>query len=138
MQNPAKMLWIAQDATDQLCYGLPHLLEQCGKQMKERLKMHLMIDYVAGENVFIYNHLDNLYKDPNLTIECLWRTLKHVERSRGVLPRKLYLQFDNSGRENRNTQVFSMLSWWVKRGAFKEIEIGFLPVGHTHNEPDQV
>ena len=31
-----------------------------------------------------------------------------------------------------------MLSWWVERGAFDSIEISFLPVGHTHNEPDQV
>ena len=34
-------------------------------------------------------------------------------------------------------QVFAMLSFWVESGAFEQIEIGFLPVGHTHNEPDQ-
>ena len=31
-----------------------------------------------------------------------------------------------------------MFSWWVERGAFDSIEVSFLPVGHTHNEPDQV
>ena len=31
-----------------------------------------------------------------------------------------------------------MLSFWVESGAFEQIEICFLPVGHTHNEPDQV
>jgi hypothetical protein len=57
--------------------------------------------------VYIYNHLDNVFKDPNLTIECLWRTIKHSEQKLLKLPSTLYLQFDNSGRENRNTQVRS-------------------------------
>jgi hypothetical protein len=78
---------------------------------------------VAGHNVYIYNHLDNMYRDPNLTAECLWRTLKHVEDKVGVLPPNLYLQFDNSSRENRNNTIFSMLSWWVEQGAFQEIEV---------------
>ena len=61
--------------------------------------------YLIGHDIFMYNHLDNLYCDPNLTIECVWRSLKKVEDKIGQLPRRLYLQFDNSGRENRNTQV---------------------------------
>ena len=64
-----------------------------------------IFDFI-GHDVFIYNHVDNIYCDPNLTIECLWRTLKSIEDKIGELPRKLYLQFDNSGRENRNTQVY--------------------------------
>lgn len=30
------------------------------------------------------------------------------------------------------------IAWLVERGVFKKIEVSFLPVGHTHNEPDQV
>ena len=138
IKHPEDVLFIAQDGTDQLCYGLPHFIQHRSDSKTDRLKMHLMIDYVAGHNVYIYNHLDNVYGDPNLTIECLWRTLKHVEKERGVLPRKLFLQLDNSTRENRNSYVFAMLGWWVEQGAFDEIEVCFLPVGHTHNEPDQV
>ena len=47
------LLWIAQDATDQLIYGLPHFLQLISSELKERLKMHLMIDYVAGISVTI-------------------------------------------------------------------------------------
>ena len=36
--------------------------------------------------------------DPNLTIECLMRTLKQVEQSDGYLPPNLCLQFDNCFR----------------------------------------
>ena len=42
------ILWIAQDATDQLSYGLPHFCMLTSGEKKERLKLHLMIDYVAG------------------------------------------------------------------------------------------
>ena len=45
---------------------------------------------------------------------------------------------DNCWRENKNTPVLAYLKWLVERGVFKRIEMSFLPVGHTHNECDQV
>jgi hypothetical protein len=49
LKEPTNYLWIAQDATEQLTYGLPHYLQLTSSEDKERLKMHLMIDYVAGK-----------------------------------------------------------------------------------------
>lgn len=137
LKEPDKYLWIAQDATDQLCYGLPHFMELADEK-KERMRTHLMIDYVAGHEVIIWNHYDNLPRCPNVTIECLHRTLKRIEMNMGGLPETLFLQFDNCWRENRNNALFCHLAMLVERRVFTTIYVSFLPKGHTHNEPDQV
>ena len=86
-----------------------------------------------------YHAPENVAHDPNLTIEVIQRTIKRLEAKRGgKLPRTLFLQLDNCTRENKNTAVMAYLSWLVERGVFDKIEVSFLPVGHTHNECDQV
>jgi hypothetical protein len=138
VQNPDKRLVIAQDATSMLTFGYPAFAECTKEDTAYRLKPHLMVDVVYGEGVWVYDSLQHIYGDPNFTIECLQRTLKHVETVRGVLPPALDIHLDNSTRENKNNAVFDWAAWLVERGAFKEIRISFLPVGHTHNLPDQV
>jgi hypothetical protein len=74
--------------------------------------------------------------DPNFTCEVLYRVLRAEQEERGKLPDKLYLQFDNCIRENKNTMVFAYCCWLVERGIFKQVFISFLPVGHTHFDCD--
>lgn len=45
---------------------------------------------------------------------------------------------DNCGRENKNRFLFSYLEALVRKGVFKEVFVGFLPLGHTHKDIDQV
>ncbi len=52
------------------------------------------------------------------------------------LPENLLLQLDNCGSENKNHYLFAFLSLLVARGAFKMIQVGFLMVGHTHEDID--
>ena len=52
------------------------------------------------------------------------------------LPRILLLQLDNSGKDNKNKHVFAFCSELVARGVFKIVEVGFLMVGHTHEDVD--
>ena len=79
---------------------------------------------------------DDVASDPNLIVQCLQRTLVAAENVTGELPPKLYLQLDNCSKNN------VMLNWCaslVERGLFPGgLEIGFLPVGHTHTEVDQI
>ena len=49
----------------------------------------------------------------------------------GVLPPILYVQLDNTAKENKNVIVFGYLSMLVEKGLFKKIKLNFLPVGHT-------
>src|SRR4051812_21052559 len=70
--------------------------------------------------------------------QVIQRTLLKMERKYASmsppqpLPPRLYLQLDNTARENRNRFVFAYLNMLIRRGVFKEIHVSFLPVGHTH------
>jgi hypothetical protein len=52
------------------------------------------------------------------------------------LPDNLYLQLDNSAKDNKNKYLMAFLSLLTARGIFKEIQVGFLLVGHTHEDID--
>ena len=125
---------------ENLSHGVPHFPELTKQDSAVRLRHHLVVAVVHGEPApTVYHAPENVAHDPNLTIEVLQRTLKRLEKERnGVLPKTLFLQVDNCTRENKNTAVMAYLSWLVERGVFDRIEVSFLPVGHTHNECDQV
>jgi hypothetical protein len=52
------------------------------------------------------------------------------------LPKRLYLQLDNSAKNNKNRFVMAFCSLLTARGIFKEVTMGFLVVGHTHEDID--
>jgi hypothetical protein len=101
-------------------------------------KYHLIGVLVHGVGSWVYTMADRFKSDSNVTIEVLQRVLAEIEAKKGRLPRKLYLQMDNCTRENKNKYVLGYLSWLVQRGVFDEIELSFLPVGHTHEDIDQM
>ena len=87
------------------------------------------------------------YPPANAFFEALLRgksrcleSLKHVEPGAGrgavPLPKNLYLQLDNSAKDNKNPYLMAFLSMLTARGVFKEIQVGFLLVGHTHEDID--
>ena len=72
--------------------------------------------------------------DFNLTIEVIHRTLSTLQ----TLPPTLYLQLDNAASSNKNRYVFGYLAFLVQKRVFETIELTFLPVGHTHEDIDQM
>ena len=52
------------------------------------------------------------------------------------LPRKLYLQLDNSIKDNKNKYLMAFLCLLTARGVFEENQASFLLVGHTHEDID--
>ena len=87
------------------------------------------------------------YPQPNPMFEALLRgksrcldILKLTEPKARIgaipLPKKLYLQLDNSTKDNKNKYLMAFLSFLTARGVFKEIQVGFLLVGHTHEDID--
>ena len=137
--EPEKYLSIAVDGTDQMPQGFPHFrqkLKDDGTGM--RLKVHTQIAMVHGRPPMVFVATEEIRGDPNLTIECLNRIIKREETQRpNGLPDTMYLTFDNCFRENRNTYIFAYLVWIIERTVFREIFVSFLPVGHTHFDPDQ-
>ena len=52
------------------------------------------------------------------------------------LPRRLYLQLDNSPKDNKNQFLFGFLLLLTAWKVFEEIQLGFLLVGYTHADID--
>ena len=50
------------------------------------------------------------------------------------LPKKLFLQLDNSAKDNKNRYVMAFCSLLSARRVFMEVTIGFLIVGYTHKD----
>jgi hypothetical protein len=75
----------------------------------------------------------------NLTLEILRQVLVDLDGSNSLptLPSStFYLQVDNCG-ENKNRTMLAFLTDLVKRGVFLKVKLGFLMVGHTHEDIDQ-
>jgi hypothetical protein len=53
-------------------------------------------------------------------------------------PQVLYLQLDNTSRENKNQIVFGYLSMLIEMRIFQKVKVGFLLVGHNHDHSDQM
>ena len=76
-------------------------------------------------------------KDPNNTINALCHALR-AHQVQGPLPEILYLQLDNAVGENKNRFVLLFCALLVGAGVFKKVKLSFLPVGHTHEDIDQI
>lgn len=48
------------------------------------------------------------------------------------------LQFDNCAKDNKNLTMLAFCGWLVTIGWFAEIQMYFLPQGHTHEDVDQM
>lgn len=56
---------------------------------------------------------------------------------KGFLPRVLVLQFDNTAKENKNNLLIKYAGLLVYTSVVDEVQMVFLPVGHTHAKIDQ-
>jgi hypothetical protein len=128
-------LSIIMDGMDQNKLILPHA--------KEHLKDADGLVETKVTGVLVHGHFFDTYvvepqvaHDSNLSITCLHRTLMKLFR-KGRVPSVLYLQVDG-GSENKNQWMMSYLSLLVELKLFRKIKMCFLPVGHTHEDIDQV
>ena len=90
---------------------------------------------VHGHGNWVYLVDENVKGGANLMVEVLRLTLLDLE-TLGKLPHvnpTLYLQLDNCS-ENKNKVLFGFISHLVSKGVFAEAYIGFLMVGHTHED----
>ena len=77
----------------------------------------------------------NIHNDSNLTVIVMQRVLQTCQ---GILPPVLYVQLENTAKENKNSIVFGYLNMLVERGILKKIKVNFLLVVHTHDYIDQM
>lgn len=125
------------DGTDQGSWGTPYFRQPTKDTASFwKLKTHITGVMAHGHGSFIYTCQFNVHHGTNLNIEVINRTLlkleeKYMEQNQ-QLPPRLFIQLDNTCKENRNKILFSYFDMLIRRGIFREIYISFLPVGHTH------
>ena len=137
-QNSQHYLSLIIDGMDQAKTTIPslHPTPSClaGSGLKTHVTGVLVHGHTPRAHVFVST--ESTHNGSNLTIECIMRTLLRLQLD--SKPRVLYVQMDNCCRENKNKYVFSFLAFLVQRGVFSKVKISFLPVGHTHEDIDQM
>ncbi|XP_030841361.1 uncharacterized protein LOC115924008 isoform X2 [Strongylocentrotus purpuratus] len=133
--QPEKYMSVIIDGMDQHCTSIPQL-HPTPKALSynDQLHTHITGALVHGRGQHAYIDFNEYPHDSNLTINILLNILVRYADS---LPPVLYLQLDNTSRENKNRHLFSFLSLLLELNIFKKIKVGFLMVGHTHEDIDQ-
>ena len=89
----------------------------------------------ANYGVFLIWHFNNFSAGGNWTASALSSYLANMP---DMTDMTLYVQLDNTIKENKCWTVFKYFSVLVALGKVKKIKVNFLPVGHTHIDIDQV
>ena len=91
----------------------------------KKLDLHVMGVMCHGKTApRVFIHDSSVPGGPNLTIECIWKTIQDV--GEGKLPPILYIQLDNTSSDNKNHHVLEFASWLVENGYFEKV--GFFGV----------
>ena len=138
-RHPDEFLSIILDGADQAAYGLPHFpikSETIAHAYKIPLKV--MGAIVHGRTPYACTYFNNVKHGTNICIESLHHILSDVHRKEGTLPRVCYIQVDNTQKQNKNRFIIGYAGCLVQWGLFDEVVLSFLPVGHTHEDIDQM
>ena len=93
---------------------------------------------IHGWEPQVYLIPDHVRQGVNVTIEVLQRALRAYENGGKHLPDILYLQLDNTCKQNKSRFLMAYLGELIRAGVFREVYVSFLPVGHTHEDIDQL
>lgn len=156
--HPEECMSIIIDGMGSNITNIPFYPHRKPKSMfgKEPFDLHVMGVMIHGFQPRAFIHDSRIGTGPNLICECIWRTIRDVEVDK--LPPKLYIQLDNTASDNKNHHVLEFCSFLVENGYFKEVSfcvkiflhlfyltlariqviVGFMMVGHTHDDIDQM
>lgn len=127
------------DAADQGAYASPYFYERTHEtQGTWRVPIHLMACISHGRRTYAYTFAENIKHGSNLTIEVLFRVLIDTLEREQKLPPVLYLQLDNTTKQCKSRYILGFLALLVHFGVFEKVVLSFLPVGHTHEDIDQI
>ena len=142
-RHPDLYLLMTIDGSDNSSYGFPYFAcaekdHASSKGYKVRSKLYASI--LHGHFGTVFTYAANLVGGSNVTIEIIHKTLQKYlnDKPGNKLPPTLWIQLDNTAKDNKNRYVFSYCHSLVDMGLFQEVEVNFLPVGHTHCDIDQL
>ncbi|KAL3682529.1 hypothetical protein R1sor_000551 [Riccia sorocarpa] len=135
---PEEAAYISIDGMDQNKTILPHFV----KIPKSLDSVSLVEVHLVGAMIYhrtfrtkVFATYKNVRSDSNLTVSIIHRIIMDWE---GPLPPTLYIQLDNTVRENKNANIFAYLAMLIDKKIFRKIKVGFLMVGHTHDHVDKM
>ncbi len=117
---------------------MPHFISKTKGQKGESLKVKLvgLLEHAVENKLFLLTMTEEHKTGANHIVEAVHRFLMNRSLSNPPPP-KLFMQVDNCIRENKNRFFLSYAECLVRWSVFQEVEVSFLPVGHTHEDIDQ-
>ena len=137
--EPHNYLSLIIDGADQGKHRVPHWPEK-SHMMDEAMRQQLYAYGVLSHGRKAYTYLlpGHVRQGHDVTIDILWRVLCDTHHNEGKLPPVLLLQLDNTTKQNKGRYLFAFLALLVHHNIFDKIVVSFLPVGHTHEDIDQM
>jgi hypothetical protein len=139
---PDSFLSIIMDKMDSYKTSMPRVNTKSKKSGRKYFKQFVNGVLVHGLQwyTFLGHDAYGMRGWADLQIECLLRAVVEIDEDYRILgkslPRILYLQLDNAS-DNKNKYMMAFTEHLVNVGVFDKVEIGFLVVGHTHEDIDQ-
>jgi hypothetical protein len=133
------ILSIIIDGMDQSKTDPPEFKQSAKSDDKlTKLKCHVTGVLIHGRErkAFAFVVDETIPSDTNLNLLCLIKAFDHLGWDQ--LPDDLYIQMDNTGKDNKNYDILAFLTLLVKCQKLKNVYWNFLPVGHTHEDIDQM
>ncbi len=137
--NPSEKLSIIVDGADQSAFGLPHFVSSVKSVRGHSLKVKLvgLLHHQTPNNLHLFTMTEEHETGSNHIVETIHRFI-NTQQALASLPREFYVQLDNCSRENKNHYLMAYLESLVAWDVFDVVEASFLPVGHTHEDIDQI
>ena len=143
-QNPRKFCLISMDKMDQLKTIFPRaasLGHTDFQKTAKRLRVGLVGAYIPGvfKAPLVVTALDDYKHGGNMVSSILLMHMMLIKHSLGELPETIFLHADNTAKETKNTITLFTVAWLLAQlqgTPLKEIQVGFLMTGHTHDLVD--
>ena len=139
VKKPADHLSLIIDGADWYNYALPYWATKThASDRLYRAPIYLIgvISHGRGTKCFVVP--GHFRQGTNVILDVLIRTLKAMKARGEDIPRKIYIQLDNTCKQNKNHYMLGVLGYLVMSGVTDKIIVSFLPVGHTHEDIDQL
>jgi hypothetical protein len=137
-RNPTMLASLCIDAADQSDFHLPHFSErdkrECGAW---KVKTHVVAALIHGHPPLVFVSGNQCKQGHNVTIQALWECLLYL-KAHGGIPPTVYLQLDNTTKQNKGKYLVAFCEVLVACGVTDHMILNFLPVGHTHEDVDQL
>jgi hypothetical protein len=138
-QDPNSFMLLTIDAMDQKKTDIPKMARTlAGDDTIKVLRTAVLGVKVKGKGAgnYIYLSHPDIPHGANFMLMGLVDTLLHIGLEN--LPDVIFLQVDNTVKDNKNYTVLAFEAYYIECLTGKTVITGFLPVGHTHEDIDQL